>query len=140
MGTRCLFNPSGDPRIELKEAIAADVQAAGGTKAAAAVIWPDSKRPLADEQRLRNAGLAGQKQLLDYFEIQRLKQAARKESGASHIHALESEQLNAKLHWVTLEEEVQQVAVSLGSVLQNATAVFGQAQDLMKRLSEVSKK
>jgi hypothetical protein len=134
-----LFKELEDPRAALKAAIAADVEAAGGTKCAAKYIWPDSDKPLADEQRLRNAGLQGQKQLLDYFEIQRLKQIARRQSGASHIHALESKALNVSLHWVTLQEEAQHVAVSLGTVLENATVVFAQAQDLMKRLSEVKK-
>lgn len=140
METLSLFKELADPKAALKAAIKADVEAAGGPKEAAKFIWPESQKPLADEQRLRNAGLAGQKQLLDYFEIQRLKQIARKRSGASHIHALESKALNANLHWVTLEEEVQQVAMSLGSMLQNASDVFAQAQEIMERLGEVCKK
>lgn len=137
--TLSLFKELVDPKAALKAAIAADVEAAGGPKEAAAFIWPDSEKPLTDEQRLRNAGLQGQKQLLDYFEIQRLKHAARLRSGASHIHAMESKPLNVKLHWVTMQEEVQQLAVNLTTAAQGLGAEIAKANDLLKRLSEVSK-
>ena len=139
METLSLFKELAEPRVALKAAIAADIEAAGGPKEAAKFIWPASEKPLADEQRLRNAGLAGQKQLLDYFEIQRLKVAARMKSGGSHIHALESKPLNVKLHWVTIEEEAQAVAVNLGTVLQNVVDVVGQAREVMERLSQLPK-
>lgn len=139
METLCLFKELADPRSALKAAIAADIEAAGGPKEAAKAIWPDSTKPLADEQRLRNAGLQKQKQLLDYFEIQRLKLAARQRTGASHIHALESKPLNVKLHWVTVQEEVQQVAVDLGSVVKAAAEVLSRATEIANRISEAAK-
>lgn len=139
METLSLFNELADPKSALKAAIAADVVAAGGIKAAAKFIWPDSDKPLADEQRLRNAGLQGQKQLLDYFDIQQLKLAARLRSGASHIHAMESKALKADLHWVTAQEEAQQVTVNLVSSVQGLHTAIAQANDLLKRLSEVAK-
>lgn len=139
METLSLFKELADPKTALKAAIAADVEAAGGTKEAAKHIWPDSQKPLVDEQRLRNAGLQGQKQLLDYFEIQRLKQIARRKSGASHIHALESSALNVKLHWVTVQEEAQQVTVDLAAAFHGLQSTMAQANELIKRLSEVQK-
>lgn len=136
MQTLELFKELSDPRVALKAAIAADTEAAGGVKAAAAYIWPKSNKPLADEQRLRNAGLPGQKQLLDYFEIQRLKYAARLKSGASHIHALESKALDAKLQWVTLEEQAQEATVELIDAATVVTSALAKAQSLIQKIAE----
>lgn len=139
METLSLFKELAEPRAALKAAIAADTEAAGGVKEAAKFIWPDSTKPLTDEQRLRNAGLAGQKQLLDYFEIQRLKLAARLKSGASHIHALESRALNCKLHWVTIEEEAQEAAADLTAVLETVVHAVDRAKDVLERMSQLRK-
>lgn len=139
METLCLFKELENPRAALKAAIAADTEAAGGPKEAAKVIWPESTKPLVDEQRLRNAGLQGQKQLLDYFEIQALKRAARIRSGASHIHALESKPLKCELRWITPQEEAHEATVNLSTAVQGLHGAIAQANELMKRLSEVQK-
>jgi hypothetical protein len=138
MQTLSLFKELENPLVALKAAITADVDAAGGPKAVAAAIWPDEDIETT-HRRLLNACNPKQKQELGYHDIQKLKLLARRKSGASHIHALESKALNVNLHWVTVQEEVQQVAVNLSAALRDVAVVVTQAQDLMKRLSEVQK-
>jgi hypothetical protein len=139
MKTLPLFQELTEPKAALKAAIAADTEAAGGPKEAAKFIWPESDKPLVDEQRLRNAGLRGQKQLLDYFEIQRLKLAARLRSGASHIHALESADLECKLHWTSMEEQSQEAAACLTTAMQGVTAALVKAQKVVEKLERAGK-
>lgn len=138
METLSLFKELENPIVAWKAAVAADVEAAGGAKAVAAFLWPDDDLDTA-HRRLLNACNPKQKQELGYHDIQRVKLLARKKTGASHIHAYESKPLNVKLHWVTPEEEVQQVAVDLGSVVRAAAEVFSRATDLANRLSEAAK-
>jgi hypothetical protein len=138
METLSLFKELEKPIVALKAAIAADVDAAGGAKVVAAALWPDEDIEKS-HPRLLNACNPKQKQELGYHDIQRVKLLARLKSGASHIHAHESKALNVNLHWVTVQEEVQQVAVNLSTALRDVAVVVTQAQDLMKRLSEVQK-
>jgi hypothetical protein len=131
METLSLFN-------QLKSAIAADVEVAGGAKCVASMLWPDEDIETT-HKRLLNACNPKQKQELGYHDIQKLKQLARRASGASNVHAYESKQLNVKLHWVTLQEEAQQATVNLSAAFQELQAAMSQANDLMKRLSEAQK-
>lgn len=137
METLSLFKELENPLVAWKAAVAADVKAAGEAKTVAALLWPDDDLETA-HRRLLNACNPKQKQELGYHDIQRLKLLARQKTGASHIHAYESKPLKCDLHWTTLEEEAQQVAVSLGSVVQSATQVFAQAHELMERLSKLA--
>lgn len=138
METLSLFKELEKPIVALKAAIAADVDAAGGAKTVAVALWPDEDIDKS-HPRLLNACNPKQKQELGYHDIQKVKLLARLNSGASHIHALESKALNAKLHWVTLQEEALQATVNLSTAFQGLQAAMGQANDLLKRLSEVQK-
>lgn len=136
-----LFKELENPKVALKAVIKADVEAAGGFKDVAEVLWPDAAKKdlIAASQRLMNACNPKQKQELDYYEIQTLKALAREATGASHVHAHESKPLNCKLHWITLQEEAQQVAVSLSDAATNMSAVMVQAQVVLTKLAAASK-
>jgi hypothetical protein len=138
MQTLSLFKELENPVVAMKAAVTADVDAAGGPKTVAAALWPDEDIETT-HRRLLNACNPKQKQELGYHDIQKLKLLARRKSGASHIHALESSALNAKLHWVTVQEEAQQVTVDLAAAFQGLQSTMTQANELIKRLSEVQK-
>lgn len=138
MQTLSLFKELENPVVALKAAITADVDAAGGPKTVAAVLWADEDIETT-HRRLLNACNPKQKQELGYHDIQKLKLLARRKSGASHIHALESKLLNVELHWVSLQEEAQQATVCLSTAVKGLHAAIAQANDLMKRLTEVQK-
>lgn len=106
METLSLFKELENPVVALKAAITADVEAAGGAKTVATLLWPDENIKTS-HPRLLNACNPRQKQELGYHDIQQLKLLARKKSGASHIHAFESKALNCDLHWVSQEEQVE---------------------------------
>jgi hypothetical protein len=136
--TLSLFKELDNPVVAWKAAVAADVEAAGGAKTVAAILWPDDDLDTA-HRRLLNACNPKQKQELGYHDIQRVKLIARKKTGASHVHAYESKPLKVELHWVTVQEEVQQVTVNLTSAVQGLHGAIAQANDLLVKLSEVSK-
>lgn len=138
METLSLFKELEKPIVALKAAIAADVDAAGGAKVVAATLWPDEDIDKS-HPRLLNACNPKQKQELGYHDIQKVKLLARLKSGASHIHAHESKQLKCDLHWITPQEEAQQATVNLSAAVLGLHAAISQANDLMKRLSEVQK-
>lgn len=131
METMSLFN-------ELKSAITADVEVCGGAKVVAVELWPDIDVDTA-HKRLLNACNPKQKQELSYHDIQRLKLMARRKSGASHVHAFESQPLKCELHWVSIQEEAQEATVTLSAAVQGLHAAIANANELMKRLSEVTK-
>lgn len=122
----------------MKAAIASDVDAAGGAKTVASTLWPDEDIETT-HKRLLNACNSKQKQELGYHDIQKVKLLARKKTGASHIHAYESKPLKCELHWVTIQEEVQQVTVSLATAVQELHGAIASANDLLTKLSEVAK-
>lgn len=138
METLSLFKELDKPVVAWKAAVAADVDAAGGAKTVAAVLWPDDDLDTA-HRRLLNACNHKQKQELGYHDIQKVKLLARTKSGASHIHAFESKPLKCDLHWVTIQEEVQLVTISLSSAVQGLHGAISQANDLLVKLSEVTK-
>lgn len=138
METLSLFKELEKPVVALKAAIFADVEAAGGAKLVAAALWPDDDIEKS-HPRLLNACNPKQRQELSYHDIQKVKLLARANSGASHVHAYESKPLKCDLHWVTLQEEAQQATACLSTAVQGLHAAITQANDLMRRLSEVTK-
>jgi len=138
METLSLFKELENPVVAWKAAVAADVDAAGGAKTVAAILWPDDELDTA-HRKLLNACNPKQKQELGYHDIQRVKLLARKKTGASHIHAYESKPLKCDLHWVSVQEEVQQVSVTLMSAVQGLNGAISQANELLTRLGEVAK-
>lgn len=138
METLSLFKELENPVVALKAAIAADVEAAGGAKTVAVALWPGEDIEKS-HPRLLNACNPKQKQELGYHDIQRVKLLARLKTGASHIHAYESKPLKVDLHWITPQEEAQQATVNLSAAVQGLHAAIAQANDLMTRLSGVTK-
>jgi hypothetical protein len=118
---------------ELKAAIAADVEAAGGCKAVAQELWPDLDI-LKAIQKLSNACNSKQKAELDYHEIQIVKRLARTASGASHIHAYESKPLDCDLKWVTQQERAERVAVKITDAVKLLQQTMTEAQELLRGL------
>jgi hypothetical protein len=133
METLSLFQELADPKTALKAAVAADVEAAGGIKVVAALLWPETELTKAI-QKLSNACNRKQKQELDYHEIQIVKLAARKASGASHVHAYESKTLNVDLHWVTKQEKAERTAIRLVDAAKTLERAVIAAQEALKEI------
>lgn len=125
-----------DELSKLKAAVRADVEAAGGFKVVAAVLWPNSN-PVTAQQKLSNACNPKQKQELDYHDTQKVKLLARRAIGASRIHEYESTPLDCSCHWITREEKIDRHAVKLADVARVVQRIFQETQELMKEVQEI---
>lgn len=136
METLSLFQELENPAVALKAAIKADVEAAGGYKEVAKVLWPAQagKDLIKASQRLMNACNPNQKQELDYYEIQTVKQLARKASGASHIHVHESIPLDVDLKWISKQEKAERSAIKLIDAARAVERAVLAAQEVLREI------
>lgn len=85
------------------DAAKADALAAGGLKTVGHDLWSEMD-PEDARDKLANALNKDHRQQLKYYELQRIKYLARRATGRSQLHALESKDLDCDLAWLTDED------------------------------------
>lgn len=92
-----------DILAERLAATGADVDAAGGEKTVAVLLWPNLK-PDTATRRMSNALNVKQRHALTDDEVWQIKQLARRANGRSHLHEYESACLEFEGKWLTTED------------------------------------
>jgi hypothetical protein len=103
-----------------RAAIAADVDAAG-TKAVCAKLWPNLN-PETAQRKLSNALNPKQRHEFSDDEVWTVKQLARQASGRSRIVEFETGVLQADLHWITKQEQLDRKERALEELLDKVHA------------------
>jgi len=106
-------------------AIGADVDAAGGEKIVGATLWP-KLAPETAGRKLANALNPKQRHELTDEEVWTIKQMAYEAVGRSRLVEFECGALQADLHWITKQEQLERKEQRLEALLEQ---IHGELQE-----------
>lgn len=122
---------------EVKAAVAADVEAAGGCKKVALALFAELVEKhkgdtTAAIQKVSNSCNPKQKAEFDKDQMFQVALMARSVSGRSHIFAHYAKLLDCELHWVTPQEKAERTAIKLIDAARSLQQTILEAQEVLR--------